>query len=204
MSKALEGGESDIASTHAVFNYLQKNHPDAVKTLVKPIWYFDRKGEISEGQNPWYIGAVFSIENDIPSKRRIFVRYDPMNVISLKRLQEGPDAILPPVSEEQTYAMKCLEEACTKLSLHMVLEPGDIQLLNNHQNFHARTAYKDWPAGAVDDNGRPRIRRHLMRLWLSLPEQEGGWKLPYPDSKEMKRSGIQVNDNPPTCPLDAE
>ena len=205
MSKALEGGESDVASTHAVFNYLQAHHPDAVRTLVRPIWYFDRKGERSQGQNDWYKGAVFLLENDDnAATRRVLCRFDPMNVVSLTRLQSGENPTIPPLSTEQKHAMKCLEDACTALALHMVLEPGDIQLLNNQHCFHARTAYKDWPAGSVDERGQPRIRRHLMRLWLSLPEGEGGWRLPYVDSKEKKRGGVQVDDTPPVCPLDAE
>lgn len=78
----------------------------------------------------------------------------------------------------------------------MVLEVGDIQFVSNEHVLHARTAYKDYPA--------PAPRRHLMRLWLSTPESEGGWKLPFHDSNEKKRGGIQVNDNPPVAPLDAE
>ena len=50
MHRALEGGESDIASVHHVFNTLQKERPDVVKTLTEPNWYFDRKGEVSKGQ----------------------------------------------------------------------------------------------------------------------------------------------------------
>jgi hypothetical protein len=43
----------------------------------------------------------------------------------------------------------------------MDLQPGDIQLLSNHTNLHARTAYEDF-----ED---PAEHRHLLRLWLSLP-----------------------------------
>lgn len=78
----------------------------------------------------------------------------------------------------------------------MILAIGDIQFLSNNHILHARTAYKDYAP--------PAPRRHLMRLWLSTPEEEGGWKLPFHDSHEKKRGGIQVNDNPPVCPLDAE
>jgi hypothetical protein len=42
----------------------------------------------------------------------------------------------------------------------MDLQPGDIQLLSNHTNLHARTEYEDH-----EDIGE---RRHLLRLWLSL------------------------------------
>jgi len=40
-------------------------------------------------------------------------------------------------------------------------KPGDVQLLNNHVCFHARTAFEDYPE-------RER-RRHLLRMWLSVP-----------------------------------
>jgi len=43
-----------------------------------------------------------------------------------------------------------------------------------------------------------------MRLWLATPENEGGWKLPFPDSKHKKRGGVQVDDTAPKALLDAE
>lgn len=101
--------------------------------------------------------------------------------------------ISPP---EQVEAAKVLEETCHRSRLHMILEVGDIQFLSNEHVLHARTAYKD--------HAPPTPRRHLMRLWLATPEGEGGWKLPFHDSFERKRGGIQVNDQPPVCPLDAE
>lgn len=51
MHRALEGGESDIVSVHNVYNTLQKERPDVLKTLTEPIWYFARKGEVSKGQD---------------------------------------------------------------------------------------------------------------------------------------------------------
>jgi hypothetical protein len=78
----------------------------------------------------------------------------------------------------------------------MILDIGDIQFLSNNHVLHARTAYKD--------HAPPLPRRHLMRLWLSTPEDEGGWKLPFHDSREKKRGGIQVDDTAPVAPEDAE
>jgi hypothetical protein len=138
------------------------------------------------------------------STRRVMARYDPMNVTTLARYNTGPDAEIPPLSEEQLFAIQCIEETANRLALHMVLDPGDIQLLANTHVFHARTAYEDWPLGSVDEQGNPRKQRQLMRLWLATPESEGGWKIPFVDSKEKKRGGVQVNDNPPQCPLTAE
>ncbi|KXG53371.1 Taurine catabolism dioxygenase TauD/TfdA [Penicillium griseofulvum] len=205
IAKSLSGGESDIASTHHVFNVLQERHPDVAQTLCEPNWYFDRKGEVSEGEENWIRGSVFYLENDNSSSiPRVYARLDPNNVTSLARFNSGPDACIPPLSDKQKHALEVFEKTCAELSLHMILAPGDIQFLSNSHVFHARTAYTDHPAGAVDEDGRPARRRHLMRLWLSAPESEGGWKLPYHDSLEKKRGGIQVNDTPPVCPLDAE
>lgn len=205
IAKSLSGGESDIASTHHVFNFLQERHPDVTRTLCEPNWYFDRKGETSEGEEGWIRGSIFYLENDNGSSSpRVYARFDPMNVTSLARFNSGPDACIPPLSDKQKHALEVFEKTCAELSLHMILAPGDIQFLSNTHVFHARTAYTDHPPGAVDEDGRPARRRHLMRLWLSAPESEGGWKLPYHDTLEKKRGGIQVNDTPPVCPLDAE
>ena len=78
----------------------------------------------------------------------------------------------------------------------MILEVGDIQFLSNAQVLHARTEYRD--------HAPHMPRRHLMRLWLATPEGEGGWRLPFADSGEKKRGGVQVDDQPPVAPLDAE
>jgi hypothetical protein len=40
-------------------------------------------------------------------------------------------------------------------------QPGDILLLNNWVTLHRRTAFED------DDD--PAKRRHLLRLWLAMP-----------------------------------
>ena len=210
----MEGGESDIASTHHIFNCLQREHPDIAKLMTEPVWYQDRKGEVSAGQQPWIRTSPLFLENDDPSSSsaagsdtpapRVWCKFDPMNFKSLGRFQSGPDAQIPPLSAAQARAMEVLEGVCKRESLHMVLDPGDIQFLSNSHIFHARTAYRDWAPGSLDEEGGLRPRRHLMRLWLSVPEDEGGWRLPYPDARNKKRGGVQVDDTPPVCPLDAE
>lgn len=192
VARALEGGESDLVSSHSVWNDLQENHPDVAELLTQRIWYFDRKGEVSQGQQEWMKTSIFYIE---PGENgRVYSKWDPYFVRSLTRFSD--EGIIPALSEEQKRAVQILEDTCVKLSLHMILEIGDIQFLTNNHVFHARTAYKD--------HAPPLPRRHLMRLWLAVPETEGGWKLPFEDSSHKKRGGIQVNDTPPVAPLDAE
>ncbi len=121
-------------------------------------------------------------------------RWDPYYIRSLSRFSST--GRIPPLSPAQEEAAQVLEDTCKRLSLHMVLEVGDIQFLSNQHVLHARTEYTD--------HAPPGPRRHLMRLWLATPEDEGGWRLPFTDSNEKKRGGIQVNDTRPVAPIDAE
>lgn len=192
VARSLEGGESDIVASHRVWNTLQAEHRDVADLLTQPIWYFDRKGEVSAGQEPYTRQPIFYQEPD--GARRVFSKYDPYYIRSLSRFSDA--GIIPPLSDAQQHAVTVLEETCQRHALHMVLEVGDIQFLSNLHVLHSRTAYKDYPA--------PAPARHLMRLWLATPEGEGGWKLPFADSAHKKRGGVQVNDVPPRALLDAE
>ena len=62
IARALEGGESDICSAHQVYNDLKAERPDVLETLIKPIWYFDRKGEVSQGEEPYIRTSIFYLE----------------------------------------------------------------------------------------------------------------------------------------------
>lgn len=55
------------------------------------------------------------------------------------------------------------------LALDMDFQPGDIQFLNSYVTLHSRTAFVDDPA--------PDRRRHLLRLWLAMPNSR---RLPSP------------------------
>lgn len=192
IARSLEGGESDIVSTHNVWNTLQREHADLAELLTQPIWYFDRKGEVSAGQEQYTRQPIFYIEPT--GEKRVYCKFDPYYVRSLKRFWDKGE--IPALSPEQERAIQILEDICMRLALHMILEIGDIQFLSNAHVLHARTAYKDYPA--------PAPRRHLMRLWLATPESEGGWSLPFADSTHKKRGGVQVNDTAPRAPTDAE
>ena len=81
----------------------------------------------------------------------------------------------------------------------MVLEPGDIQFLHNHQIVHARTEYEDFE--------EPELKRHLLRLWLSPPN---GRPLPeafaerYGNVIPGQRGGIHVPGVAPNVNLEPE
>lgn len=198
VARAEEGGESDVASVHYVWNILHDERPDVAELLTRPVWYFDRKGEVSLGEEEYIRAPVFFLETtgEKGEKPRVYCKWDPYNVRSLKRVSDRGE--IPPLTKEQEEAIAVLEDVCNRVKLHMVLEVGDIQFVANSHTLHARTAYRDY----APDSGMP--RRHLMRLWLSTPQDEGGWRLPFPDANAKKRGGVQVNDTPPVARLDAD
>jgi alpha-ketoglutarate-dependent taurine dioxygenase len=49
----------------------------------------------------------------------------------------------------------------SRLHFGMRLERGDMQFVYNHSLLHDRTSFIDWP--------EPDRRRHMLRLWLSMP-----------------------------------
>lgn len=73
ITKALEGGESDLVSSHNVFNTLAVERPDILRTLTEPIWYFDRKGETSKGQDEFIRTAVVYLERG--ENGRVYTKY---------------------------------------------------------------------------------------------------------------------------------
>lgn len=73
IARALEGGESDIASSHHVYNTLANERPDILRTLAEPIWYVDRKGETSQGQDEYIRTSVVYLERG--ATPRVYTKY---------------------------------------------------------------------------------------------------------------------------------
>ena len=48
---------------------------------------------------------------------------------------------------------------------------GDIQLINNLTVMHARQSYEDYE--------EPEMKRHLLRMWIGLPDEKRRPLYPY-------------------------
>ena len=71
----------------------------------------------------------------------------------------APD--VPKLTPAQKEAIDMLMATAQELCFEMTLEPGDLQLINSHVTYHARTAFEDEAAtGQV---------RRLLRVWLTVP-----------------------------------
>src|SRR5262249_62284857 len=68
---------------------------------------------------------------------------------------------VPRLTPAQEAAMDLIAEVGEALCYRMRLDPGDMQLLNNHVIYHARDAF-------TDDAASGQVRR-LFRLWLAMP-----------------------------------
>src|SRR5208282_2967822 len=75
--------------------------------------------------------------------------------------QRRPASEVPRLGAAQEAALDMLHELAEELSFEMTFAPGDIQFVNNHVIYHARTAFED-DAGLGAD-------RLLLRLWLAVP-----------------------------------
>ena len=89
----------------------------------------------------------------------------------------------PKLTPQQKQALDLLDEIVNDPAIHleMRLKPGDMQFVYNHSLLHDRTAFVDWPA--LEE------RRHLLRLWLALPDDR-----PLPPSFKQRYGKITIGD----------
>ncbi len=154
-----QGGESLLVSAVAVFNEIVRRRPDLAALLQAPCWHMDTRGQRRDGARTqvmpiytWWNGQLTTnYKNSL-----------------MHAAQRFPD--VPPFSPAQLETLDLLGEICADADfcLRFEMQPGDIQIANNYATFHGRTKYEDFP--------EPEKRRHMLRMWLSLPN---GRKLPH-------------------------
>jgi alpha-ketoglutarate-dependent taurine dioxygenase len=153
LQKAKQGGESFIASSMAVYNEMVKRRPDLISAMFTP-YPTDRRGEVPEGRDPWF---------EIP----IFNWYQgQLSCVYLRHYIEEAQRLFPQaprLTKEQIEVMDFIDAILQEpgFALQMAFEPGDIQLLHNHQILHSRNDFENWP--------EPQRHRHLLRLWIAPP-----------------------------------
>jgi TfdA family taurine catabolism dioxygenase TauD len=188
LRQARSGGLSAIISSVTVFNEMLARRPDLLPVLFEP-FETDRRGEVPAGMKPYFSVPVFNWHAG-----RLSTIYVRRYIESARRFPE-----VPPLTSRQVEALDVFDSLLEDraLNLFMDFEPGDIQLLHNHQILHDRTGYVDWP--------EPERKRHLLRLWLSPPD---GRPLPacfaprYGSVEIGRRGGILVPGTTLCVPLE--
>ena len=150
LQKAKSGGLSRIASSVAVFNELLRVKPHLVPRLFEPMW-FDTKGE--GGVRAFPIPPCRYFNGEL----RTFWQSDYYRTVN--RFEHVPK--MTPELQELLDTYDGIANS-PRFHLDMDLQPGDVQLISNHTILHARTAFEDYP--------ELERRRHLLRLWISIPE----------------------------------
>ena len=168
LQTAKSGGSSLISSSLAAFHALQALRPDLAEVLQQP-FYFGRQGEHAAQEPPYYLASVVGFKDGRFACRHI------RNHINGAQLTFED---LPRLTPAQNEALDMFDALLSRedLCYHMYLQKGDFQFLNNHVNLHARTEYEDF-----DEPGK---QRHLLRLWLSLPQAQAlpeNWRAAYKD-----------------------
>lgn len=154
LKQAPSGGVSRLASSVAVHDEVLRRRPDLQPLLYEP-FYLDTKGE----------GGVryFAIEpcRFAAGQLRTFYHAD-----YFRSYERHDDA--PRLSVAKRQLLDLYDEIASSPAYchEMSLRPGDVQLLSNHTVVHGRGAYRD--------SAEPGEKRHLLRLWLSLPDRDGG------------------------------
>ena len=152
MKQAKSGGENQLVSSMHLYNEIGTRRPDLLEVLQQPFYYL--RHNVDQGNDrPWCRQPIFSLyENHFACN---FLR------VLIERAANSDD--LPDLSDKQAEALDFLEEVAAEPDNHVTFrqEPGDLLLVNNWVLLHRRNEFVDF-----DDLDE---RRHLLRIWLSMP-----------------------------------
>ena len=150
LNAARSGGRTRLVSSTAVFNEILCRRPDLAAILQDP-FYFDARDQQPQGMPPYQQVPIFNFHAG-----HLNVLYKREYIDLAQRFPE-----VPPLTKLQIEALDLFDEVCDKSALEFDIEPGDILAANNFDLLHARSAYRD--------DGPPDQKRHMLRLWLTLP-----------------------------------
>ena len=180
--KGRSGGVSRIASATTIYNEVLAKHPEHLALLYRGFRY-DLRGEERAGVAP--------ITGNIPVYSyfdgKLSMRYVYTSIMQATR--KGSFSL----SAEEAAALAFLNETAGRedVVLEMMMEPGDMQFCFNHTMLHSRTDFDDWE--------QPERKRHLLRLWLNVPN---GRKLA-PEFADRYGAGPGLGVPPPSGKVQA-
>jgi len=148
LKPAKAGGLSSLVSSVTIFNEMRRRRPDLLPCLFEPI-ETDRRGEVPEGQKPYFQIPVFNWYAGLLS-----------TIYQRKYIDSARRFVATPLTPQQREALDRFDALADdpKLYMSMEFQSGDVQLVHNHTLLHDRTAFDDWPEAER--------KRHLLRLWV--------------------------------------
>lgn len=150
---AKSGGQSMVTSAVTAHNAMVAERPDLAELLHQPL-YFSRQQEQAPHEAPFYPNPVWDEAEGV-----LCAKWNRNRVLTAQAI-EG----VPRLSDRQREAMDLLDDILRRPDLMYAtwLQPGDMQMLNNHVTLHSRTEFEDFD--------EPALKRTLFRLWLAPPD----------------------------------
>lgn len=185
-NKAKSGGQSMVSSSVTAREIIMEERPDLAEIAHQP-FFFSRQQEETEDETPAYGQPLFDICDG-----RVFGKWNRNRVQSAQNV-EG----VPQLTDIQRETMDKMDEILQRpdVMFTMWLEPGDLQIINNHTVLHSRTNYVDH-----DD---PAEKRLLHRLWIappdSVPLPETWWDFYRSTKPGTVRGGIRGHCHDEKC-----
>ncbi|KAL5344070.1 hypothetical protein BJX70DRAFT_7319 [Aspergillus crustosus] len=154
---AKSGGTSKVMSSIALRDRVAELRPDLLPILESNTWFHSYQGTQDPSQPPYYRCPLMG-----SSGGYFCARTNRKNMVAAQR--DFPD--VPRLSAKQEEALDLLDTIMPtdEFCYSMELERGDMQLLNSFVTLHSRTPFEDFEI--------PDEKRHLMRLWLSIPSSQ--------------------------------
>ncbi|WP_179199889.1 TauD/TfdA family dioxygenase [Streptomyces sp. NRRL B-24572] len=147
-------GRTSLVSAGAVHNAVMDRRPDLAERLYRT-YCFDRRQE-HPPEEPPYEAAPLAVR--LPGGA-LSMRYNRCYLESAQRFPEVPR--LEP-ADSDLFDLIDDVAASAGFRLDIDLQVGDLLLLNTHTIMHARAEF--------EDHDPPELKRHLLRLWLALPQ----------------------------------
>ena len=152
LNQARSGGDNYLVSSAAVHNEILHRRPDLLAELYRPFHYLRHTVDRGNARS-FCTQPIFAVHEGhfIANVLRVLI----------ERAHHEPS--LPNLTDIQIEALDLLDEVAEDPSLHFRFrqQPGDLLFVNNFTVFHRRDAF--------EDHLEPEQRRHLLRLWLSVP-----------------------------------
>ncbi len=168
---AKSGGISSLISSASLYNEMLGMHPEYLSVLYRPMLF------PHVGDKPCF-SPIFNYHQGVLSCR--YMR---------QYLEFGHDTMGHSLSPVEIEAFDRLDHIMQKkeMRVDMMMQPGDLQLVNNYTVLHSRTSF--------EDHEELKLRRKKLRLWLKNPHaRQLGYEFPGRDGfpepcKDMVSSG---------------
>lgn len=151
LRKAAKGGASRVVSATAIYNAMLDYQPELVEALFAD-FYRSSIGDEVGTDAPYYMLPIFTMRDNTFTSD--------LSRTYIQQAQAFPE--VPRLTDLQTEALDTINSLAEELCFEHMIEPGDIQMLNNHVTYHGRAEFSDDASAGRD--------RFLLRLWLMTPD----------------------------------